>query len=191
MLTTVTLINALAVILIGIAIIFFGYKVFRLLLIAGGFLLGVLIGQNLLTIADPNGKMIAALLIGLVLALIANAIYSFGFVIVAGGLSAAFAYLAITQFGALDVTGVILIIGAGIAGAIITLSFKLEKLIVVIACCVYGYLLVANGILRIVYNDNLPTIQQIPPATMLVLIVLGAILFAFGANYQLERRGRH
>jgi len=186
-LTTEILITSLILILLGLGVMFYGYKLFRLLLIAGGFGLGVIIAQQLYQ-GEPQAKLLVSLVVGLVLAVLANIVYSIGFVLIAAALSSALMYLIITQFGQLDMVSLLLIAGAGIAGAIITMTFKLEKLIVVVSCCVYGFLLVGQGILRLIYSGNTPALKELPIITILVLVVLGSILLGLGATNQLRKQ---
>lgn len=186
MLTAEILFTALVTICIGLVAIFYGYQLFRILLIAGGFGLGVLIAQNLF-VGDSQTKLIVSLIAGLVLAVLANFIYNIGFVLLAGILSASLAYVLISQSAGLTTSNVILIVGAGLAGSILTLALGLEHLIIVLATCAYGIVLVGSGILRIIYNGNIPELSQLPVTTLLVLLVLTAILVSLGIGRQLKK----
>lgn len=193
-----TFVTTAALVLIGLGALncFFGFKVFRVILLIGGFLLGAALGGSVTT--NENTALILAFVGGLLGAFIGYLLYLFQ-VIIAGALLGALVVAVV--FGLLGVgsesLSTLSLVGA-LIGAVI--AFFLRAYIVMLntafsgaAQVVYGVLLLIPGrlvfaegmVMRNVGQINSFTLQTSAAETVvmaIMILVLGTVGFLFQVN---------
>lgn len=100
----------------GVVSCFFGYRLFRVVLLIFGFILGALAASSIFGMSDRLPMLIAALVGGLIGALILRTAYFVGVAIVGAGLGALIANIAFSAAG--RDPGVFVVVFLAIAGAV-------------------------------------------------------------------------
>jgi len=113
----------------GLLACFAGYRLFRLVLGIYGFILGALFASSLVSPASPLSMVIAALVGGLVGALVLTLGYFVGVALIGGGLGALVAHAVWAQQGWGDPRALPLLVFV-IAGAILALVFQRYVIII-------------------------------------------------------------
>lgn len=188
MLTIDILAFAIVSIVLGLISVLYGYQIFKFFLMIAGFVLGVWFIQTYFPQSNVELTLVLSILGGIIGAVIANFLYTVGFAINAGILAAGFAGLALNYLAIdLEPTGrIVLVIIAGVLGALLVLMFNLKKLIIVSLTVLYGvYLLLAGG-MHLVFAGNLPPFSQLPQATALGLLLIAGIIGVFGFFKQMN-----
>jgi len=171
-----SILAAVFAIVVGIALLFYGYPIFRVLLPIFGLVIGYYIGRSLLP-GQPIPAVVIGIVIGLVLALLA---YSFWSVLVAiAGILIGFSVgyslgltLALGQAG-----GVI----AGVVGAVIfgLLYFSFRDLMVIISTATSGATSILYGVGALVPAFAFLEARNQNLTALIVWIVLAAVGIAF------------
>jgi len=143
-------ITGLILVLSGILLAFWGYRLKKLALLLLGFLIGALIGFYIGNIIDPKSAMLAVLLaivLGIVMSLFVNFLYKASIIIIGVMLGFSIAIFISSIFKVnTTITLVIAVIAAVIGGF---LSIKIEKIMFIVITAYYGYLLFRFGIMSI------------------------------------------
>lgn len=183
-------ISGIIVILIGIAMLFWGYRLFRVWLAVAGFLLGAALGYMLGGQLLPGDvwPIVLAVALGVVFALLAYFMYMVGVILTGAFLGA---LLSALVFGLFNVgpTWWVYLIGA-IPGGI--LAGVLVRPYLIIASSFYGAYLIMTGIYGFILGKEVFNLQQgmLAPlmdlpwyvyAGILVLTIIGAV-FQFRTN---------
>jgi hypothetical protein len=121
---------------------FFGYRLFRIVLAVYGFILGALVGSSIAGPADPLHMLLAALIGGLVGALLLNLGYFVGVALIGAGAGALLLHLVWTRVATGD-PHVVLVIVAAVIGAIA--ATVLQRYVIVGATAVGGAWTVVIG----------------------------------------------
>lgn len=152
----------LIILLIGLALCFLGYRLFRFILIIWGLLTGFQIGTLLATqlfgeqYAGTALQWIAGAIVAVVLALLAYVLYKWQ-VVLAGALVGYFLGTALAS--ALSLTPGWVVIAIGLAGAIVVgalvLIFDLPRLIIIVSTAIAGAGASVAGLLVLLSQVNL------------------------------------
>jgi predicted flap endonuclease-1-like 5' DNA nuclease len=138
--------TALVIIGVGLLAVFFGYRLFRILLPIIGGIAGFVIASNLF----PNNWFLALLFgvaIAVVLAILAFAAWSLFVALAGAGLGAGIGAAIATGLNLWDWIGWILIIALAVIGAIVVWKIRDEAVIILTAIVGAGY--VSDGLQRI------------------------------------------
>lgn len=152
------LINIIAI-LIGVAMLFWGYPLFRIWLAIAGFMFGTMIGNSLGNTYLPGDlwPVVLAIVVGLILAVLAFAIYRLGAVLIGAFLGAILLSLVFGLFGVPPAWWIYLIgavLGAILAGMMVVPFIK-------IASSFNGAYLVMLGIFSWIQNVSIADQQQL------------------------------
>jgi hypothetical protein len=133
---------SVVLILGGALACFFGYRLFRIVLGVYGFIFGALVGSSIAGPADPLHMLLAALIGGLVGALLLNLGYFVGVALIGAAAAALLLHLFWTRIATGD-PHVILVIAVAIVGAIA--ATVLQRYVIVGATAVGGAWTVVIG----------------------------------------------
>lgn len=152
------LINIIAI-LIGVAMLFWGYPLFRVWLAIAGFMFGTMIGNSLGNTYLPGDlwPVVLAIVVGLILAVLAFAIYRLGAVLIGAFLGAILLSLVFGLFGVPPAWWIYLIgavLGAILAGMMVVPFIK-------IASSFNGAYLIMLGIFSWIQNVSIADQQQL------------------------------
>jgi hypothetical protein len=137
---------AVVLLLGGIVVCFFGYRMFRLALAIIGFILGVFLASSVFGPSDTAWMIGAAVVGGLVGAGVFTAAYFVGVALVGAGLGTLLAHLA---FSASDrEPHVLIIMFCAVAGAVA--STYLQRYVVILFTAAFGALMLIHGALALV-----------------------------------------
>ena len=125
---------AILLVLGGALACFAGYRLFRSVLGIYGFILGAMIASSMLDVSNPVGLLVAALLGGIVGAIVFVFAYLVGVGLAGAGLGALIAHLVWVQLGASDPPAVAVIV-ASVTGAV---GAVLLQRYVIIAATAFG-----------------------------------------------------
>jgi hypothetical protein len=165
----------LAAILVGLVSCFYGYPLFRILLIVAGLIYGYLLGQVLAPASHPWLSLACGIGFAIVLAVFAYPLWSIGVVLVGAALG--FMFLNILGL-ALNTSQTVLIL-LGVMGALIfgILFYHLRDLIVMVATAFNGAALAVFGlgwyVPALAFGGGRANILDI-----VIMVVLGGLGFA-------------
>lgn len=130
----------------GVVACFFGYRLFRIVLVIFGFILGALAASSIFGMSDRMPMLIAALVGGLIGAAILRAAYFVGVAIVGAGLGALVANVAYQAAG--TEPGVFVVVFLAIAGA--ASAVYLQRYFIIIGTAFGGAWTIIVGAMAIV-----------------------------------------
>jgi hypothetical protein len=133
---------ALFSMIFGILDCFFGYRIFRVVLSILGFIVGASIGMSLAADGTQATQLIAALIGGLIGAVVMNALYFVGIVIAGALLGALLVNIFLAALG-VEPNALFLIIGAIVGGAV---ALVLNKFMIILSTGFSGAASVIYGI---------------------------------------------
>jgi hypothetical protein len=174
-----------AAIFVGLVSCFYGYPLFRILLIFAGLIYGYLLGQVLAPATHPWLALACGVGLAIVLAVFAYPLWSIGVFLLGAALGFVFLHFV---GAALDASKAIVIL-LGILGAVIfgALFFHLRDLVVMVATAFNGAALVVFGLgwyfPSLAFGSGHANILDI-----VIMLVLGA--FGFGLQYSMFRGRR-
>ncbi len=125
---------ALLLLIGGLLACFFGYRLFRIVLAIYGFILGALVASSAMGTADTGYMLVAAILGGLLGALILLAAYFVGVALVGAGIGALLANLIWAQIG--GEPHPLVVIAFAVAGALTALA--LQRYVIIIGTAFGG-----------------------------------------------------
>jgi hypothetical protein len=174
-----------AAIVVGLVSCFYGYPLFRILLILAGLIYGYLLGQLLAPVSHPWLSLALGLGTAVVLAVFAYPLWSIGVVLV----GAALGFTLLHFLGAaLNATPAVIIL-LGVMGAVVLgiLFYLLKDLIVILATAFNGAALVVFGlgwyIPALAFGGGHANILDI-----VIMVVLGG--FGFAVQYAMFKDKR-
>jgi len=126
---------AIVLVLGGLLSCFAGYRLFRVVLGIYGFILGALLASSLTAPGDQAQMIVAAVIGGVIGAVVLNLAYFVGVALVGAGAAAILLHLAWTRIGHGD-PSVLLVIAVSIAGAIA--ATQLQRLVIIVATAFGG-----------------------------------------------------
>jgi hypothetical protein len=165
----------IAAIIVGLISCFYGYPLFRILLIVAGLIYGYMIGQILAPASHPGLSLALGIILAVVLAAFAYPLWSIGIVLV----GAALGFFLLHFVGAALNTTPAVIILLGVMGAIIfgVLFYFIKDLLVIVATAFNGAALTVFGL-----GGFIPVMAfgggQANVLDLLVMVVLGGLGFA-------------
>jgi hypothetical protein len=165
----------LAAIIVGLISCFYGYPLFRILLVVAGLIYGYALGQMLASTSHPGLSLALGIVLAVVLAVFAYPLWSIGIVLVGAALG----------FGLLHFIGAALnadqavIILLGVMGAIIfgILFYYVKDLLVIVATAFNGAALTVfglGGFIKIMAVGS----GQANILDLVIMVVLGGLGFA-------------
>lgn len=135
---------AILLVLGGALACFAGYRLFRIVLGVYGFILGAMIASSMLDISNPVGLLVAALLGGLLGAVVFVFAYLVGVGLAGAGLGAVIAHLAWLQMGTDDPPAMAVIVAA-VIGAVA--AVLLQRYVIVVATAFGGaWTIIVGGV---------------------------------------------
>lgn len=137
---------AIVLLIGGVVACFFGYRLFRIVLVIFGFILGALAASSIFGMSDRMPMLIAALVGGLIGAAILRAAYFVGVAIVGAGLGALVANVAYQAAG--KEPGVFVVVFLAIAGA--ASAVYLQRYFIIIGTAFGGAWTIIVGAMAIV-----------------------------------------
>ena len=151
------LINIIAI-LIGVAMLFWGYRLFRIWLAIAGFMFGTVIGNMIASLYLPGDlwPIVLAIAVGLLFAVLAFVIYRLGAVLIGACLGALFLSLIFGLLGIAPAWWIYLIgavLGAILAGMMVVPFIK-------IASAFNGAYVIMVGIFSLIQNVSIADQQQ-------------------------------
>ncbi len=190
------LLIALLTIGIGLLVCFFGYRLFRLYLSVIGFVAGFVIGASLVADTEPALQLFAGLGVGLIVALVAYALFVIGFLLAGALLGASFGVAMITLFEMQSDAAMAVILVAALIGA--SVAVVLRDLIVMLSTAFTGGgQVIAGGLLLLFPSDVQQSAEglvtfDVSSGVALVAIIAWVILSlaGFGAQNRSDRARR-
>lgn len=180
--------------LFGTALTFAGYRLFIFLLPVWGFFFGLALGAQSIQALFGDAFLatvtswVVGFIVALIFAVLSYVFYLFAVAIIAGSLGYALAVGLLTAIG-MDLNFIVWLIGivAGVALAIVTIVFNIQKWVVIAATAVLGagtifgtILLMFNPAAQVVANPVRVLLQTNTFLAILFLIVAGlGIYFQF------------
>jgi hypothetical protein len=133
--TSLELPAAILIVLSGAVACFAGYRLFRIVLAIYGFILGAMLASSMVGSSNTVGMVVAALVGGLVGALIMTFAYFVGIALIGAGMGALFAHVAWDQARSVDPPAVAVIVFSivGAVGAML-----LQRYVIIIATSFSG-----------------------------------------------------
>jgi Domain of unknown function (DUF4203) len=175
----------LAAIVVGLISCFYGYPLFRILLIVAGLIYGYLLGQILAPVSHPGLSLALGIILAVVLAVFAYPLWSIGVIL----LGAALGFGLLHFIGAaLNATPAIIIL-LGVMGAVIfgILFYHVKDLLVIVATAFNGAALVVFGL-----SWYIPVMAlgggRANVLDIVVMVVLGGLGFALQFSLFRHRR---
>jgi hypothetical protein len=138
--------GALLLILTGVIACFAGYRLFRFVLAVYGFIFGALIASSVMGISNTAGMIGAALIGGLVGALVMMAAWFVGVALVGAALGALLAHLAWRQFGTGDPPALAIVVISVIGAAA---SMVLQRYVVIVGTAFGGAWTLIIGVVNV------------------------------------------
>jgi hypothetical protein len=175
----------LAAIVVGLVSCFYGYPVFRILLIVAGLIYGYMLGQILVPASHPTMSLAIGILLAVILAVFAYPLWSIGVVLV----GAALGFFLLHFVGAALNTTPATIILLGVLGAIIfgVLFYFIKDLLVIVATAFNGAALFVFGlswyIPAMTFGRGRANIMD-----LVVMVVVGGLGFALQFSMFRHRR---
>lgn len=136
------IVTAIFSILFGIVDCFFGYRIFRVVLSILGFIVGASIGMAMVGESTQATQLIAAVIGGLIGAVVMNALYFVGIVIAGALLGALLVNLLLAALG-VEPNVVFLVIGAIVGGAV---ALVLNKFMIILSTAFSGAASIIYGL---------------------------------------------
>ncbi|MBN2546052.1 MAG: DUF4203 domain-containing protein [Spirochaetes bacterium] len=177
-------ITGLILIMSGILLAFWGYRLKKIALLLLGFLIGALIGFYLGNIIDPKSAMLAillALVLGIVTSLFVNFLYKASIIIIGVMLGFSMGLFISTIINVnTSITFVIAVVSAVIGGF---LSIKIEKIMFIVITAYYGYLLFRFGIMSI----NLIRFDRLFEELLSIAVLIGGAVLQVYEQFIYEK----
>jgi len=176
---TANMITALLFVLLGLAICFSGYRLFRFYLMAIGFIYTF---NTIMATTNPPMDytnltiLIVAVIAGIFIALLTWLLYRFGIAIAGALLGFVVAMALIQGFGLTDIAAIALVIVCIVVG--LMLAFAVADLIVMISTAIIGANLVATNLAVIMPN--------IVNGSVILIIVLVLAALGFVTQWQMS-----
>lgn len=126
---------AIVLILSGALSCFFGHRLFRIVLLVFGFLIGAFAASSIFGVSDTTPMLIAALVGGLLGALILRAAYFVGVALAGAALGATIAHVAFSVLGKGD-PGVWVVVLAAVAFAVV--AVYLQRYVIIVGTAFLG-----------------------------------------------------
>ena len=183
--------------LFGTALTFAGYRLFLFLLPLWGFFFGLGLGAQSVQVLFGDGFLatvtswMVGFIVALIFALLSYLFYAFAVAIISGSLGYALAVGLLTWLG-LDFGLIVWLIGivAGVALAIVTLVFNIQKWVIIAATSIMGagtifgtILLMFNPVASLLENPVQLLLSTSAFLTILFLVVAGlGIYFQFAST---------
>ena len=175
----------LAAIIVGLISCFYGYPLFRILLVVAGLIYGYMLGQILASASHPGLSLALGIVLAVVLAVFAYPLWSIGVVLVGAALG-----FGLLHFigAALNTTQAVIIL-LGVMGAIIfgVLFYFIKDLLVIVATAFNGAALFVFGmsgyISAMAFGGGRANILD-----LVVMVVLGGLGFALQFSMFRHRR---
>src|SRR6476661_2346341 len=144
---------ALLLVVGGAIACFAGYRLFRTVLGIYGFILGALMASSMMGSTNTVGMVIAAIVGGVVGAIVLTFAYFVGIALIGAGLGALVAHVAWTQFQATDPPAAVIIVLAilGAIGAMV-----LQRYIIIVGTALVGAWTLIVGGAALVGNGGAP-----------------------------------
>jgi hypothetical protein len=168
----------IAAILVGLASCFYGYPLFRILLILAGLLYGYMLGSAWASASHPGLSLAIALAAGVILAVLAYPLWSFGVVLI----GAVMGFMILASAGlALNVTPTVRVLMGIIGGGALGLLFYfIRDLVVMLVTAFNGSVLAVLGagwyLPLLSFSEGRANLLDI-----LIMVVLGT--FGFAVQY--------
>lgn len=137
---------AVLLVLGGVLACFAGYRLFRVVLAIYGFVLGAMLASSVMGISNTVGMVLAAIVGGVIGALVLTLAYFAGIALVGAGLGALVAHLVWSQRGQADPPALAVIL-LSIAGAVV--AMLLQRYVIVIGTAFGGAWTVIVGALSL------------------------------------------
>lgn len=146
------------VILIGVAMLFWGYPLFRVWLAIAGFMFGTVVGNMIGSLYLPGDPwpIVLAIIVGLLFAVLAFAIYRLGAVLIGAALGAIFLSLILGLLGVAPAWWIYLI--GAVLGAI--LAGLMVVPFIILASSFNGAYVIMVGIFSLIQNVSITDQQQ-------------------------------
>lgn len=189
--------------IIGVLFCLAGYRLFRIIMAIWGFLLGFFIGAQLILSFLGSSSFattmawITGILLGLILALLAYALYTAAMTLLGAGIGYVLGIELMTILGLGNQTVVVVIVGLILAVlfAILILALDLARLLIVANTAMGGAAAIVIGILLLLtliptnlfYFEQLPLFIKNAPAWLLLWLCLAVI----GGTFQLQNTRRY
>jgi hypothetical protein len=175
----------LAAIIVGLISCFYGYPLFRILLIAAGLIYGYMLGQILASASHPGLSLALGIVLAVILAVFAYPLWSIGVVLV----GAALGFFLLHFVGAaLNATPAVIVL-LGALGALIfgVLFYFIKDLLVIVATAFNGAALFVFGL-----GGYIPALTfgggQANVLDLVVMVVVGGLGFALQFSMFRHRR---
>lgn len=189
------LLTAAVLIGVGLAVCFFGWRLFQLYLGFIGFAVGLGLGIALTADAEPFAQLVVGVGIGLVFALIAYGLFVIGFVMAGALLGAAVALALLSALNAqASATVVLLVIGAVLGGG---LAFLLTDFIIALSTAFTGAGQVIVGGMLLLFPDQVMQDEvtgritfDLGDGVTLVALIAWLLLGVAGFGFQNRTRPR-
>jgi hypothetical protein len=134
---------AMLLMLSGAVACFAGYRLFRVVLGIYGFILGAMLASSVVGVTNTMGMIVAALVGGIIGALILVFAYFVGIALVGAGLGALIAHLAWAEINRADPPALI-VVGAAIVGAVV--AMVLQRYVIIVGTAFGGaWTLIVGG----------------------------------------------
>jgi hypothetical protein len=175
----------LAAIVVGLVSCFYGYPLFRILLIIAGLIYGYLLGQLMASASHPWLSLALGIVLAVVLAVFAYPLWSIGVVLVGAALGFVFLHFI---GAALNATPAVIVL-LGVMGAIIfgILFYHVKDLLVIVATAFNGAAMVVFGlsyyVSALAFGGGRANILDI-----VIMVVLGG--FGFAVQYSMFKGRR-
>lgn len=172
-----TILVALFALLIGLGFVFWGYRIFLVLLPIWGFFAGLWLGAEVITLLFGDGFLatttswIAGIVVGIIFGLLSYLFYALGVAIVAGSIGWALASGIMGAIG-FNIDGfIVFVVALGVAAvfAIVTLVLNLQKYVIILLTAVAGANAVLTGVLLLFGTITLAQLQAAGNAVQPVL----------------------
>ena len=188
---------AILLVLGGAVWCFAGYRLFKIALVIGGFVIGAMLASSVMGITNPTGMIVAALAGGLAGAVIMALAYFIGTALIGAGLGAMVAHVGWASFRPGDPPAVV-VISVVVAGAVGAMFVRRYVIIVTTAfigamTVVAGALTIAGdrGVARAAATGDVWILYPTSPAPEQTWVPIAwVVLGLFGTGVQLGITGR-
>lgn len=141
---------AIVLLACGVVACFFGYRLFRIVLALGGFIIGALLASSIMAASNASGMLIAAVIGGLIGAGIMFAAYFIGVLLVGAGLGALAANLLFSA--ASSYPHLLIVVLCSIAGAVA--AMYLQRWFIIVGTGFGGAWTILVGVLAVLGDQK-------------------------------------
>ena len=141
---------AIVLLACGVVACFFGYRLFRIVLALGGFIIGALLASSIMAASNASGMLIAAVIGGLIGAGIMFAAYFIGVLLVGAGLGALAANLLFSA--ASSYPHLLIVVLCSIAGAVA--AMYLQRWFIIVGTGFGGAWTILVGVLAVMGDQK-------------------------------------